>query len=106
MREDYRPLGRISQRSWLAQDHRFGYVRETVRQSGAQEDEMSEYSMTCSCGDVLRVEADSNEDAVSKIQSMMTEEAMQAHMAQKHAGQPVPTLAQVHAMIAQGVQGS
>lgn len=64
---------------------------------------MSEYSMTCSCGDVLKVEAGSKDEAVSKIQAMMTEEAMQAHMAEKHPGDPVPALAAIHGMIAQSV---
>lgn len=55
--------------------------------------------MTCTCGDVMTVDAGTKEEAVKKLKGMMTQEALTKHMADKHAGQPVPTLAQSHEMI-------
>ncbi len=57
--------------------------------------------MTCACGEVMNADAASKEEAVTKIQGMMTQDAINAHMAAKHAGQAVPPMADVHAMIAQ-----
>ena len=62
---------------------------------------MSEYSMTCSCGDVMKTEAESREEAVTKLQEIMTEEAIAAHMSEKHPGDDVPTVEQIHGQIAQ-----
>jgi hypothetical protein len=63
---------------------------------------MNKFSMTCSCGDVLNADAATREEAVTKIQGMMTQDAINAHFAEKHAGQPVPPMADVHALIATG----
>ena len=60
---------------------------------------MSEYQMTCSCGDEIKVDAADRDEAVSKIQAMMTDEAVAAHMKEKHPGEPVPPTAQIHGMI-------
>ena len=57
--------------------------------------------MTCSCGDVMSADAATKEEAVAKIQGMMTEVAINQHFAAKHAGQPVPPVADVQTMIAQ-----
>jgi hypothetical protein len=65
---------------------------------------MGKFSMTCSCGDVMGVDASSRQEAVQKIKGMMTAEAVTKHMAEKHPGQPVLAVSQVHAMIEQGVQ--
>jgi hypothetical protein len=62
--------------------------------------------MACSCGDVMRVEAASRADAVSKMKALMTEGTMSAHMSQKHPGEEVPTLAQMHLMIEQGLKAA
>ena len=55
--------------------------------------------MTCSCGDVMSAEAENREEAVSKIKATMTQEAVSSHMAEKHLGEPVSTLEEVHAMV-------
>lgn len=47
---------------------------------------MSKFSMTCSCGDKMGVEAESREDAVMQMKTMMTQDAINAHMAEKHQG--------------------
>lgn len=60
--------------------------------------------MTCSCGDVMNVEAASRDEAVGKLKDMMTEDAVKAHYAEKHPGQDVPPMDQVSAMIETGVQ--
>ena len=40
-------------------------------------------------------------EAVEKIQAMMDEEAVKTHMGQKHPGEPVPSVAQAHQMVAE-----
>ncbi len=65
---------------------------------------MKKYSMQCSCGHVMTVDAKSREEAVSKLKATMTEEAVVAHMQEKHPGEPMLTQAQVHAGIQQGVK--
>jgi hypothetical protein len=64
---------------------------------------MSQYSMTCTCGHVISVDAADRSAAVQAIQGIMTAEAIAAHMAERHPGQPVPPVSQVHAMIEMGV---
>ncbi len=59
------------------------------------------YSMTCSCGHVMETEATTREEAVANIKGMMTEEAITAHMGEKHAGEPVLSKAEVDAMVEQ-----
>jgi hypothetical protein len=65
---------------------------------------MNEYSMTCSCGDAMKIEADSREGAVTKLQSFMDAESIAAHMAEKHPSEVVPSLADIHAQIAANVE--
>lgn len=65
---------------------------------------MASYSMTCTCGHRQTIEADGREDAVAMFKAGMTEEAIADHMREYHeAGEPVPTVAQAHAMIEQQV---
>ena len=64
---------------------------------------MNKYSMTCSCGDPMDVEANSKEEAVSMMKGMMTEDAIAKHFSEKHSGDTVPSVEQVHAMIDSGV---
>lgn len=52
----------------------------------------------------MNVEAASREDAVLQIKSTMTEDAVSRHMSEKHAGEPVPSVEQVHAMIEEKVE--
>ena len=55
--------------------------------------------MTCPCGDDMTVDAENRDEAVSKLKAKMTEDVIKAHMAEKHPGQPVMTVAECHAMI-------
>lgn len=58
------------------------------------------YSMACSCGHEMKVDADSREAAVAKMQGMMTQAELDKHMAKYHKeDEPEPTLKQVHAQI-------
>jgi len=62
---------------------------------------MAAFHMTCSCGHDIKVDAKNRDEAVTKIQSMMDEKAIEAHLREKHKGEPKPSVAQVHQMIAQ-----
>ncbi len=53
------------------------------------------FEMMCTCGDTMGVEAESREEAVSKMKAMMTQGAIDMHMAEKHPGQSM-TMADVH----------
>lgn len=64
---------------------------------------MGSFSMTCTCGDTLKTDATTRDEAVQKIKAMMTPAAVAQHLAEKHPGQPV-LVTQVHSMIEQGVQ--
>lgn len=65
---------------------------------------MGTFSMTCTCGHVMKADASTREEAVRKIKGMMTPTAIAQHVAEKHPGQSVLPVAQVHAMIEQGVR--
>jgi hypothetical protein len=56
---------------------------------------MTKFEMTCTCGDVMGVEAENRDEAVAKMKAMMTQEAIDAHVAEKHPGQAM-TMADVH----------
>lgn len=60
---------------------------------------MQKFSMTCSCGDVMSVDASTREEAVAQMKDMMTQEAINGHMQEKHSGSPEMTMADCHAMI-------
>ena len=64
------------------------------------------YTMKCSCGDTMDIEAASRDEAVSKFKAMMTEDAIKAHWEEKHPGStdPMPSVADCHAMIEQTVE--
>ena len=65
---------------------------------------MAKFSMTCSCGHKMDVDANSHPEAVSKMKEQMTEEAVKAHMDTHHAGQPMMTVADVHRGIEMGLK--
>ena len=65
---------------------------------------MNKYSMTCTCGHEATVDADTKDEAITKIQDMMPEEAIASHMAEKHPGEPVPSKEQSDAMIEQNTK--
>ena len=63
---------------------------------------MANFSMTCTCGHEMIVDAPNREAAVSMMQAGMTQEALDAHMKEFHKpGEQAPTLEQSRAMIAQ-----
>ncbi len=61
---------------------------------------MMKFKMTCTCGDVIEVEAASQEEAVEKCKAMTTEASLSSHFAQKHPGQTPPALADALAGVA------
>ena len=63
---------------------------------------MAAFGMTCTCGEGMAIDAASREQAVSMLQTGMTQEGLDAHWSAHHnASDPKPTLAQVHGMIGQ-----
>lgn len=64
---------------------------------------MSMFKMTCSCGDPMTVDAMDRSEAVMKLKGMMDESGIAAHMAEKHPGEPVMSVADCHAMIERDV---
>lgn len=60
-----------------------------------------DFSMTCACGDDMKVSAASRDEAVAQLKGMMTEDAIKQHMEEKHLGEAVSSVADVHAMIGQ-----
>ncbi len=64
---------------------------------------MKKFSMTCSCGDKMAIDAENRDEAVSKMKAMMTQEAIDAHCAEKHPGMKL-TMADVHMGIDKDLQ--
>ena len=65
---------------------------------------MASYSMTCTCGHTMTLEAANREAAVGMFRAGMTQQALDDHMRQYHQpSDPKPTLEQAHAMIGQMV---
>ena len=59
---------------------------------------MAKWQATCTCGDKTDiVETNSKEEAVDKIMDGMTDEWVAQHMAEKHAGQAIPSKEQQRA---------
>ncbi len=67
---------------------------------------MATFSMTCSCGDNMTVEAENRDEAVMKMKEMMNADAIAAHMAEKPPGQPVMSVEDCHAMIEKDLQAA
>ncbi|RJQ36394.1 hypothetical protein C4552_03850 [Candidatus Parcubacteria bacterium] len=59
--------------------------------------------MTCSCGDVMSVEAESRDEAVAKLKGTMDQAALDKHVADKHPNMTL-TLTDAHAQIEQNLQ--
>ncbi len=51
----------------------------------------------------MTVDAIDRNDAVAQLKAMMTESSIAAHMAEKHPGDPVMSVADCHAMIEKDV---
>ena len=67
---------------------------------------MSTFAMTCTCGHEMKVDADSREEGVSKMQAMMNEEAIAKHVADNHPGEPMMQKSAVDAGIAQNLHAA
>ncbi len=64
------------------------------------------YTLTCSCGDKIMGRGRTREKAVKKMKALLNEAAIYEHMAQKHIGDPVPTIEHVHEVIEQNLKDS
>ena len=65
---------------------------------------MATFSMTCSCGHTMSIDAPDRETAVAQMQAGMTQEALDEHLRQNHADDAQkPTLEQTKAIIAQAL---
>ena len=64
------------------------------------------FSMTCSCGETMTVRAGSREKAVRNMKSLLNETRVYEHMAQKHIGDTVPTIKQIHSVIEQDLKAT
>ena len=60
--------------------------------------------MKCTCGDIVSMEAANRDEAVKKMQDMMSEEAIAKHFEEKHPGQTPIAKAESDMMIAQHMQ--
>lgn len=58
---------------------------------------MSAWKMTCTCGDAMESQGDTRDEAVDNLMVHMTPDAVSAHMADKHPGEPVPSQEMVRA---------
>ena len=59
--------------------------------------------MTCSCRDTMTVESVDRNGAVAQFKAMMTQEAIDGHMKDKHPSMPVMSVADCHAQIEKDV---
>jgi hypothetical protein len=65
---------------------------------------MQSFSMTCTCGHTMTVEANNRDDAIGMFRAGMTQEALDQHFQERHSpSEPKPTLEQAHASIGQMV---
>jgi hypothetical protein len=62
------------------------------------------YSLSCSCGDIMTVRGRTRAKAVRSMKSVINEITLYEHMAQKHIGEAVPTIRQVHTAIEQNLK--
>ncbi len=62
------------------------------------------YAMTCSCGDIMPVEAESREAAVEMLKAILNQEAVEAHVNEKHTGAEIPSRAEIQEMIEEGLE--
>ena len=51
---------------------------------------MANYAMTCSCGEIMSLEAPSRDEAVAQFTAFMTQDALDQHMAQFHQLRQAP----------------
>jgi len=54
----------------------------------------------------MKIEGATRDEAVSKLKAMMNDSMLSTHMKEKHPGEPMIPVAQVHAMIEQNVRAA
>lgn len=64
---------------------------------------MKTFSMTCSCGHVMSVQAKNRDEAVARMKAMMSPAAVEEHMRTLHPGEASIPVSRVHSMIEQGL---
>lgn len=57
------------------------------------------YSITCTCGDKMRVEADSREEAVEQLKNGVDELSLANHAAERHPADDAPTIEEMYDII-------
>jgi hypothetical protein len=68
---------------------------------------MASYSMTCSCGHTMAIDAGNREEAVARFKEGMTQTVLDEHWREHHQStEQKPTLAQAHASIEQMVKAA
>ena len=65
---------------------------------------MNKYSITCTCGEIISVDAGSKEEAITKLKDMMNEEAVMNHISESHSGESAPTVQEIHSIIDKTMQ--
>jgi ABC-type molybdenum transport system ATPase subunit/photorepair protein PhrA len=61
------------------------------------------YAFQCTCGDVVGVDADTREEAIEMMKSVMTPDMMSQHLFIKHYGEPAPEGEELELMLSEGV---
>ncbi|MCL5773496.1 MAG: hypothetical protein M1536_03870 [Firmicutes bacterium] len=64
------------------------------------------FSMSCSCGEAITVDALDRDDAVKQVRGIMSKEMVAKHMTEKHPGEAVPSQEQVQIMISQSLHAA
>ena len=65
---------------------------------------MADFSMTCTCGHTMTIDAANRDDAVAKLRQGMTQAALDDHFREHHQStEQKPTLEQAHRSIDQMV---
>ena len=57
---------------------------------------MAKYSMTCTCGQVMAVDAWNIDEAVAEMKGNMNHGVLALHMQENHPGEPVPMMDDFH----------
>lgn len=57
------------------------------------------YVFECTCGHDITVDAEDRTEAVAKAKKMMDKDGIEQHYKRYHAGEQVPSVAEMHAQI-------
>ena len=66
--------------------------------------ELNTYTVSCSCGHDIKVNAPDMETAIRQMKMMMDGEGIEDHFDTYHKGQDIPTVDEVHAHIEQDIE--